>query len=772
MKYALTFALLMLTLVAKPCGWSQEEGQFFYNIFDQTAISSEVYYPFLRTDDALFYMDPAYEDWRYDGNIELWNQLLPKWTPEEIKKVLYALRPTEWQRFWDGRNTALEVAAKTYISFALKCGNVFNFRSDRSWDYEELLAQKTVEVGPLLEEGIQLYQAEKNQQLRLRYAYQIVRILHYTQHHQEAVSFFEQKVPPPAQKTEIYYYLIDQLAGCYYSLGERAKAGRLFMEVVLHSRDRKASAYRSFRYCEESLEVSEYLETATDSLDFVLLKSLNGFSDGLAVLKELAEMAPADERVELLFMRTLNDIEREVWPTQIGMQAKDFPHIEPKTQLRIEALDDLAKKLMAAPAVTNISFWQLTSSYLSFLQGRIPEAQKKLDRLNGNQHEAQKQLLARVYEVFSWDNIRTKEEQSLDEMLGDLISQESMEYYDILPSTWQGFILERVGHIYYKNGQLAKAFLVHNNIEELDRIGSLPLLDDLLVFMDKADKNTFEKSLAKRSKTKSTGYEGKVYITYLKGLYYLQQAKPEMALAPLTVKTATGYPLGGYVSAKVFSNNTMECFSCPEEQVMVDSVYLSFAFIKDRFRKYELAAYLIKLDSIAEHATDWKKKLAHYLLGNYYFNVSNTGYYRGLLWERHNCCHGDYAFYEPSSHIAAKDQVTTGKGYNFFGIDRFYTSSFGLQLHAMKHYQQVISHSTNKELNARCYYMMAKCELNDLYNTHGRAELRYREISGKPTEVTLPYKQSFQQLKAAYSDTEFYRQIIKECSFFKTYCSF
>lgn len=36
---------------------------------------------------------------------------------------------------------------------------------------------------------------------------------------------------------------------------------------------------------------------------------------------------------------------------------------------------------------------------------------------------------------------------------------------------------------------------------------------------------------------------------------------------------------------------------------------------------------------------------------------------------------------------------------------------------------------------------------------------------------TKPYKNSFKALKRDYMDTKFYKMIIKECSYFRYYCS-
>ncbi len=177
---------------------------------------------------------------------------------------------------------------------------------------------------------------------------------------------------------------------------------------------------------------------------------------------------------------------------------------------------------------------------------------------------------------------------------------------------------------------------------------------------------------------------------------------------------------------------------------------------------------MIKLEALTSDEKIWKRKLAHYLLGNYYYNITNTGYFRGTLSGGSNCC--DYAYFLGyyNEHTVAADLIEAREGYNLFDIGNHAQTFHGLQQNARKHYEKVIEYSTDKELNARCLYMMAKCELNALYNSDG--ELAHYYDGGMP-EGMEAYKDSFRRLRAGYQDTRFYDLIIEECSFFRYYCS-
>ena len=262
------------------------------------------------------------------------------------------------------------------------------------------------------------------------------------------------------------------------------------------------------------------------------------------------------------------------------------------------------------------------------------------------------------------------------------------------------------------------------------------------------------------------------FVDYQLGMYYLNQGDSKVALTHFTKSNdySTTEGIGMTVPAKVFSNNITEGFDCPDD-LMEDSVYLAsvFSFIKPELTKKELAVTLNKLDSLRNDEKKWKRKLANYLLGNYYFNVSNTGYYRGVLQDKSNCCNSYYFAWSDEDIAKRNKQLEDRNGYNLCNVSYSKRTYYPLADKAYNYYRSTIELSTDKELNARCLYMMAKCELNHLYNH--KSNFSYWYYDGGIKDDILDYKKSFKELKEQYQDTQFFDRIIKECSFFRYYCS-
>ena len=774
MRLKLTLSLVLLALWVRPCGYDPEDDYLFYNVFAQTGISDQGLYPFLRDDTQVFFTADGEARNAYAGNFLLWQEILPNWSEEEIELALNNSTDEEFENIWKSKGNKKDKDARDYMRFARMCSDSFAYRYALSWDYDDILRNKEVDVSALLDEAVNRYNEVNDEQLKARYAYQIIRAFHYSRNYADAIMFFEER-KSEFDKNEIYYYCLDQIGGCYYSLGDYDKAAYSFLQVFDKSMDRKGSAGLSYRLCQNHIEnIEDLLVTNDDRMAWYTLQAWRGYSETIPAFRKVCAIDPGSSKAELLFMRALNDVERKAWSKFAGMSDIVLPVSNTNLENEIRLLSHLADSLNSLPSINNKDFWLATGSYLDFLNGDKAQALRKLEGVKSEKYADQKHILSILYEVFSWKEISREEEIYMEKNLRDVLEMSLYGYWDEKPA-WKYLVLDQIAHLYYKSGKLAESFLCQNNLMGVETISSPILIDDLKSFLEKKNKTPFETMLAARGGLSHN--EALSYVYEVKGLYYLQQANPKEAyiwlkkskeLDPNLTRSASGAE--SLISAKIFSNNTMECFRCDEKEVMVDSVYLAetFSFIQWKFDKAGLAENLVKLDSLTKSPTKWKVKLANYLLANYYFNVSNTGYFRGVLTNTGNCCHHYYLDRNNYSEAqAAADKMENREGFNLSDVRSYPVTYYALAYTSYSYYETVLDNSTDPELNARCLYMMAKCELNAMYNNmHGSYGVYY---DGGNTEDR--YRRSFKALKTEYAHTEFYRQTLKECSFFKYYVS-
>ena len=761
--------IIILTLYSSSvfAGWEGIDGWYFYNLFKQTNISAEEFYPFLREDFTTFYSNSNYKQNKVKvypkGNISLWNELLVDWNIYEIEKAIY--EPENFS--WHNKNTEIDKRAKIYIDFAQICSEAFDYRNKmNSWDYNEIKQQKTINTEALLSKANTLLNNESNEQLKARYYYQIIRILHYSKNWEDAIKLYDSKVKDKLTKNEIYYYIIDQIAGCYYSIKNYQKAAYLFTKVFNKSFDRKKSAFLSYNFCtKKDADGKPFFKGFEDEKDFILITSLRNFSDEIININKFINLDENDQRVELLFMRALNNVERVVWPKNIGVGHETLPFYDEKNNYK--DLLSIVEKQVGNYAVRNKDFWRIASSYLSFINNDIKTAKNELSKVNS--FPEQKKALSIIYEVFSWNEISSSDEDHIYYILKAIPVQD--DWYMDSENDLRNFILHKIAHTYYKNNQIAKAFLVHNYLEKVNNINSLELLDALENFYLKPNKNNYEQLLIANMDKKNNFTD---YINYQKGIYYLYDKKPDLALVFFNKNNS--YKAQKPIPNTIFSNNIKECFTCDVNEIMDDEVYKAdvFSFINANSTAKDLAINLMELIKLTSNEKLWKAKLANYLLANYYYNISNTGYYRGLLTDNTNTGDRIYINYANDKYFSPKitgEEIIANKsGYNLSNISGYEKHYFNLSELAMKYYQNVIDLSTDKELNARCMYLMAKCELNHFYNNGGDNNYKIL-VNGKWNnyEIELPKSRSFKLLNEKYSDTEFHDMIIKECSYYRHY---
>jgi len=146
MRKILTYIFVLISSSVFACGGGSWEGMSFYNLFKQTNISAEAFYPFLRSEYSVFYGEDFYGENKHvsypKGNVKLWQSILTDWNIEDIEKAIYKFEDFDWSN----RNSEIEQSAKTYLAFANRCSNAFSYRNRlNSWDYDEVLEKQTVD---------------------------------------------------------------------------------------------------------------------------------------------------------------------------------------------------------------------------------------------------------------------------------------------------------------------------------------------------------------------------------------------------------------------------------------------------------------------------------------------------------------------------------------------------------------------------------------------------------------------------------------------------
>lgn len=246
---------------------------------------------------------------------------------------------------------------------------------------------------------------------------------------------------------------------------------------------------------------------------------------------------------------------------------------------------------------------------------------------------------------------------------------------------------------------------------------------DMKAFLSKENKTEIEKIGA-------SIYEIKLAdINYFQGVKATFENKIPEAIA--FMKQADGIQTTVFYG-NPFLGNIKDCHDCDHQA--------------PQKKKYSMLDFLIIIQKMQENIA---KKVDVYnnslLLGNAFYNITHFGNGR-LFYEGKIAGEGstpDY-FRDPIRDMIINCSV------------------------AKAYYAKAFQATKNNEQKAKTQYLLAKCERNDYYNKkYYSLNLSTWDIQDDQTNFIA--WQGFKNLKANYSKTKYYQEIINECGYFKTY---
>ena len=131
------------------------------------------------------------------------------------------------------------------------------------------------------------------------------------------------------------------------------------------------------------------------------------------------------------------------------------------------------------------------------------------------------------------------------------------------------------------------------------------------------------------------------YLSYVKGVLRLTDGNFKEAKKLFEKGTRLE------VSHRIFGNNIIVDYSGYDDDVMRDDYISEFPFIHDNMTELDVTDALIQLQKIGDNKDNDAAK-ANYLIANFYYNVSVTGYYRHYLrFDNNNgFCYYKYGYYD------------------------------------------------------------------------------------------------------------------------------
>ena len=823
------FLTLILITNNKACADYSADKDYF-NLFTQELIRKPEYYNFLLSYDNTYYYneyDNKQQLFALDENTEVWQKyfnntltyeetdvllkVIQKKHLDNLKKGILShelfkkLGKDFYAKYKEGLDYLIEAK---YLEPYMRFAEVQTYENE---NYDKLITFKSASTLNYLKNSIaliSLYNASKNDIIKLRYAYQLVRFSHYSKEYQKAISYFKQYVEPLKKDTPIYWYALDQKAGALRGLGKFDEANWDFFQVFIHSRNKKESAYNSMFLAKDKnfQSLLNKSKTSEEKNFAYFLLAYNDFANPLPIMEKMFANNSNSDILKVLTARAINQMERNLLPVYAtcnkdcntksrALIFHDFN--QNKAPETISFTNNLQQFITKAKTKSTDEYWQLVDSYLKFIQGNFTASNSILNeiRTNDKDYLEQIQKMKILNEIVSQTKITPEFEELLMKKYSNFFTKkiEFVEYSWQKGNTTQDFIYDVLANRYFVQNDDAKAFLLNNSVSSLQHNPDFKITQTIEKFYKKPNKNAFENFLTNNIDVENpTDFFNVIYgdyamrsadfnsaITYYskaikyKGIpryEYEYGEKGNSSKKPFDFKD--NYNGFKNISSLIFGHNVWESYESADNISMKAEDISLFPFIKEKMNKLELAKALLDLQKIGE-GKDSKAVKANQLIGNLLYNTSNLGYYREIfVMDVNNANSPKFQF--RNTEIPQFHYYYKGFGWNTY----MEPCNFDL---ALNFYQKALQNCTNKEQKTRILFQMASAEQGKYYqyeyNNQPKISYDNENYSTKMDEFekkmilekNTKFRTYFAELKKNYATTQTYEYLQSSCLYFNYY---
>lgn len=264
-----------------------------------------------------------------------------------------------------------------YLGFAKRCEPIATGgATDQGWseptpeDTARAAAAKA-EGKTLLASAAKPLSETKDEFIRRRYAFQILRLHFYLGDYKGAVAFFDSHPDLVAKSDSIKYRSMDVLAGSLFRQKIFGRANFIYSQIFAQAPDMRERSINSF-HPQEQADWEQTLAFAKTANEKIALWEMFGLAhDTIAAIEKIRDLDPASKILPLLMAREVNQSESRFF-------------LETDTEKKVLDLTaeiGLFEKVTTDPKTYRPELWRLGLAHLEALAGKTSEASVNIHKL-------------------------------------------------------------------------------------------------------------------------------------------------------------------------------------------------------------------------------------------------------------------------------------------------------------------------------------------------------------------------------------------------------
>ena len=228
------------------------------------------------------------------------------------------------------------------------------------------------------------YYHEKNHNnfLKLRFAYQAIRMAHYVGDYQKAIDLYEELVTPIFNESSgiIGYWALAHKAGALREIGKHAEAAYLFSRVFRECPSKRVSSFRSFKiYSDRQWGATMNMcQNPFEKIELHFMRSLDRNANGLEEIIDVYNISPQTDRLSLMLVREINKLENALLNINVSSNLLFYSgHQNYPDQDAIQYLMSLKGfigKCLEENQIVDPELWSLADGYLEYIAGNPQRA--------------------------------------------------------------------------------------------------------------------------------------------------------------------------------------------------------------------------------------------------------------------------------------------------------------------------------------------------------------------------------------------------------------
>lgn len=792
--FCVSFSLVYFgeIVVNVACGGEVDPYDYYISYFHNDVQGKE-YEQFNYTDWQYLYHDEEKVN-EYDLNSREWADYL-KVKKEDVHQIMYTsdsatnvqlvnLTKKTFNTYSDSikNNSFVKALVKNktalaYFKFAKSCEPLAVADYDR-WEADGRDSTKMVAKG---EEALRLLKTvKKDDFLKLRYAYQAVRMYHYAQNYETCKATYQQYVAPLKSDGLAKGWAMAVYAGSVRYGGRPIEAAYLYSKVFASNEERRVQAYKNFHYTSATVdEVLPFAQNDMEKANIIAMASFGNPEEDLESLKKVYEYAPTSLLNGTLLVREVNKLEQQL-NVNGGLTGNYYYNwVEPKEadSIRKNYLQQLeqtrafALKLAADKKYPESQLGIITAAYLSWLKEDDSAANELLQQLNPVKLEERYQNQYRIIALLI--NARKIKEGSsfnenellptlkwLDEKRKRTIKPTIYNEKEYTPNydwsrenkfitTTRNFYQQLLAPSYLKMGDTARAALAMLKGDDIyeqkkdSRFSSNMNYQTLEFWQKYLSVVTLAKLENRYQLVQKDDFDGWLNSRFLKlskddfyelfGTAYLRNHQYEKTIDCFK-KLYKDYPF--------FTPSDWDVDTLHADPFIttINDYPKQYGVENKKYNKLTFAMEMLHLEKLT--VSD-KKNAAQY-----YFKMANgvyqTGYF-GNAWALISYSWSSYSNYEKPSFV--------------------YDGDYKLAKKAKQWYLKARSLSKDAEFRAKCTFMLAKCDQKEKVNGLLSVNTWWDRDAQNQLYGLNRSNPYFKELQQGYAKTKYYQRAVEECSY-------